>query len=251
MLKIKRIRYKYLLIAILVWIFCFIVILFKHNDPSSLKDDEILRFYQIKKDYNVKQRISIDDRINSPIIFVVGSPGSGTTLMRTILDVSPDIYCGYETRFIPFVLDVREQYSVQVKPDKEGYSYRELIDNAIRLMIINIIEKGETNKILCVKDPRNVHHIEYLAKLFPNIKVIYMVRDGRGAALSKIRREKKSKLIFYDLVKEWNDANEQAYSECMKIGQEKCLLVKYENLVTQPEPTIRNITKFINVEFIR
>ena len=65
----------------------------------------------------------------------------------------------------------------------------------------------------------------------------------------KIRREKKSKLIFYDLVKEWNDANEQAYSECMKIGEDKCLLVKYENLVTQPEPTIRNITKFINVEF--
>ncbi len=78
-----------------------------------------------------------------------------------------------------------------------------------------------------------------------------MVRDGRGAALSKMKREKKglSTKTFYKLVQAWNEANENAYNECVKIGNDKCLIVKYENLVTQPEPTIRNITQFINVTF--
>ncbi len=48
---------------------------------------------------------SFDEAINSTtMLFVVGNPGSGTTLVKTILEVSDKIHCGRETKIIPYML---------------------------------------------------------------------------------------------------------------------------------------------------
>ena len=48
---------------------------------------------------------SFEEAANSTtMLFVVGNPGSGTTLVKTILEVSDKIHCGRETKIIPFML---------------------------------------------------------------------------------------------------------------------------------------------------
>lgn len=45
-----------------------------------------------------------------PIIFIGGMPRSGTTLLRVMLDAHPDIRCGEETRVIPRLLSLKQQW---------------------------------------------------------------------------------------------------------------------------------------------
>jgi len=57
----------------------------------------------------------------TPIIFVGGMPRSGTTLMRTMLDAHPMVRCGQETRVIPRLLGMRNQWTKFVACDVINY----------------------------------------------------------------------------------------------------------------------------------
>ena len=46
----------------------------------------------------------------SPLVFIGGHPRSGTTLMRAILDSHDEVRCGEESRIIPRMLGMRENW---------------------------------------------------------------------------------------------------------------------------------------------
>ena len=52
---------------------------------------------------------------DEPIIFIGGMPRSGTTLARVMLDAHPDIRCGEETRVVPRILQMRQQWKKSAK----------------------------------------------------------------------------------------------------------------------------------------
>ena len=188
-------------------------------------------------------------RLNDQVVFIVGHPGSGTTLLRTILDVSPKIYCGYETRFIPNMLSMKYRFLENLDSKEE----KQYVDNALRYLLVKVMERGKPKRdILCAKDPATINHITYLAKIFPNIKIVHIVRDGRGSALSIMKRNKKpmDQEIFIDLIKRWNKCTMKAFYDCDNIGDDKCIHVKYEDLVTNPRSTIKQLVDFLNIEFI-
>jgi len=91
----------------------------------------------------------------------------------------------------------------------------------------------------------------YLFHLFPKAKFIYMVRDGRDAAYSFMVRAKEN-INFENFKKNlntWIDINEKGLKHCNNIGPNNCLIIKYEQLVTQPEKMIRNLIKFLNLKW--
>jgi protein-tyrosine sulfotransferase len=47
-----------------------------------------------------------------------------------------------------------------------------------------MFNRGLKSKRICAKDPLIVLSTEYLHKIYPNAKIIYMIRDGRAAAYS-------------------------------------------------------------------
>ena len=52
---------------------------------------------------------------SSPLIFIGGHPRSGTTLMRAILDSHPLVRCGEESRIIPRIVSMRDNWSKNEK----------------------------------------------------------------------------------------------------------------------------------------
>lgn len=60
----------------------------------------------------------VDDYLNQKLVFIVGAMSSGTTLMRLILDVHPDVNCGDETKIVHLLLEFvdsvyRDKFYVQ------------------------------------------------------------------------------------------------------------------------------------------
>lgn len=110
---------------------------------------------------------------------------------------------------------------------------------------------GEGAPRLCNKDPLVLKMGKYVLQLFPNAKFVFMVRDGRATVHSIISR--KVTITGFDLssyrqcLTRWNRAVETMHQQCRALGAARCLLVRYEALVLQPEETMRAVLAFLGL----
>ena len=107
------------------------------------------------------------------------------------MDGHPNIKCGHETKilspFINFANHWRESYKSLNDDLKNAYLNENLVDLAIIQFFTNVmLNLNSKSKRGCATDPDIVMNSEYLHKIFPSAKFIYMVRDGRAAAYSQM-----------------------------------------------------------------
>lgn len=190
-----------------------------------------------------------------PLIFIGGMPRSGTTLVRVLLDAHPDVRCGEETRIIPRLLSLKQQWSkspTEVQRLIEGGITDDVMDAAMTAFILEVIVRhGKPAPRLCNKDPFTLRAAVYLHKLFPQAKFLLMIRDGRAVVHSIITR--KVTITGYDLtdyrqcLKRWNAAMYSMYNQCQQLGPSICMPVYYEQLVLHPKPWLQRILAFLDV----
>ncbi|XP_067253609.1 protein-tyrosine sulfotransferase 2 [Chanodichthys erythropterus] len=190
----------------------------------------------------------------TPIVFVGGVPRSGTTLMRVMLDAHPDIRCGEETRVIPRILSLRQSWGRQSEErwalEEDGVS-QEMLDAATTSFILEVIARhGEPARVLCNKDPFTLKSSLYLSHIFPNSKFLLMLRDGRASVHSMISRRVTiggfNLSSYRDCLTKWSNAIEVMLSQCMAVGQRRCMTVRYEDLVLKPRATMQRVLRFLN-----
>ncbi|KAH8038810.1 hypothetical protein HPB51_003294 [Rhipicephalus microplus] len=182
-------------------------------------------------------------------------PRSGTTLIRVLLDAHPDVRCGEETRIIPRLLSLKQQWSkspTEVQRLIEGGITDDVMDAAMTAFILEVIVRhGKPAPRLCNKDPFTLRAAVYLHKLFPQAKFLLMIRDGRAVVHSIITR--KVTITGYDLsdyrqcLKRWNAAMYSMYNQCQQLGPSICMPVYYEQLVLHPKPWLQRILAFLDV----
>lgn len=213
-----------------------------------------------------------------PPIFVVGCPRSGTTMMSELLRDSP-WGAPFETHFIikhmkalngdldltqpekfhrvvkailrerpimqlNLALDIEEFYE-----SLEQYDYAHVVDQLIARH-----RKQQGYKSWGDKTPLYVQHCDELNNLFPDAKIIVMIRDGRDVALSLLKKDWGPSNIF-SCAELWKDCYEDI--ENMQRLESKGLLriVRYEEMLRNPEVVIPEVYKFLgqtlNDEFFK
>ncbi|MBA2570691.1 MAG: sulfotransferase [Chloroflexi bacterium] len=193
-------------------------------------------------------------------IVVGGSARSGTTLFRRILDTHPEICCGPEMNlFLParFQLDPLATLS-GIPPDELRSMFRSspsqgaLID-AFATRYRALREKSRWAE----KTPLNVRHFGWVLERFPAARLVHMVRDGRdvicSAAQHPDRRWVDGRWVWElhrrpleDYARTWV-ADTGAGMRFR--GDARYHEVRYEDLVTSPEPTLRRLSEFLEVPF--
>jgi hypothetical protein len=110
------------------------------------------------------------------------------------------------------------------------------------------------------KTPRYVRYLPVLHAVFPWVRTIHLIRDGRDVALSTLQWARngnkgpgrfqlwrKAPLAACALWWRWQVSSGRL--DGGDLGSEVYHEVRYENLVSRPEETLRDITEFLELPF--
>lgn len=212
-----------------------------------------------------------------PIFFILARGRSGSTLLKTMLDANPNISVPDESRFVQYLYykygKVREFSKDKIMAfydditscyetpdfDKELLK-KELLKHentaafstlckTAYLCINSVFEKSEI-KIIGDKNPRYSFFAPALLKIFPEARFIHLTRDYRDSTLSfyKVKGMDFEKKNAAFLAFKWKYYNKQILKFKSK-HPELFFTVKYEELVKFPEEKLKDICKFLSVDF--
>jgi hypothetical protein len=102
------------------------------------------------------------------------------------------------------------------------------------------------------KTPANRRFIPQILQRFPSVKILLTLRDPRAILAAQIALEKTRRtreFSVYYCVSHWLQAARLALKT--EAGELPALMTRYEDLVTQPEPTMRRVCEFLGIRFER
>jgi tetratricopeptide (TPR) repeat protein len=184
-------------------------------------------------------------------VFMVGFPRSGTTLMDQVLSAHPQIEVLEEHEFLD---TVRQNWvdgeGLQKLP---GMSQAELL--AARQHYLDALTARRTSPgkpVVVDKLPLNLVYLFLIHRLFPDARILFMLRDPRDACLSCFFQsfdlqgampyflDLQQTAIYYDTVMSL------ARQSLSLISNPVCLQ-RYESLVGEFEASMRSVLQFLDL----
>jgi len=208
-----------------------------------------------------------------PVPFVVGVPRSGTTLLRLMLDAHPQMAIPPETYFVTNLIEAADGGAGAEKLANVLVSHRrwgdlELDEGELRERFAALGDPSGGDAIRAVfglyaerrgkarwgdKTPAYLTNVGEIGAALPEARFVHIIRDGRDVALSilamperdrPMRNPDSAELVAARWRKRIGRARDQArdlphYME-----------LHYEQLVREPEPCLRRVCEFIELDFV-
>jgi len=206
-------------------------------------------------------------------IFVVGMNGSGTGVLVKSLNQHPNLYAfPGETKILPYYLQNLNKFGDLNKDD----NFRKLWDKIRKDFVFTawnggvdvplpdswlagprnipsvfdgvfgFFAKREGKIRWCEKTPMHVLHLPLLKAQFPEAKFLHIIRDGRDAAASFNRRwNYRPEMTVY----RWRNALRTARVSGLSLPDDCYFELRYEELVREPEHSLRQVCEFIGETF--
>jgi len=216
--------------------------------------------------------------------FILTTARTGSTLLSSMLNMHPNVistleepfayssYSGYKNvkkwtsetiqqYCYDFYLFSEGKFEVQFSSKKELESVLEMhkenltIDLAIKLTYLCFFPNKDKSNITTVVDKQLLFHscLEDVASFYPQSKFIILHRDPRDNAFTKWRMYQNKKQFkhqnYYLIASLWQYTYGRILRLKNKIGSERFLDVKYEDLVTNPESELKKISSFLGIEY--
>jgi hypothetical protein len=198
----------------------------------------------------------------SRIIFVGGSPRSGTTLVQNILNSHKDICGGSEFDYIIDIVRLRDNLKKSVISGRINDFFSEQnLDTSICLFIENLLlpfaDKYGCN-LISEKTPSNILVFKQLLSICPKAKFIHVIRDPRAVISSMLEVGKRGKekgiatpaftrspTVAINCVRKYLTAGLLA----KQYNPDRIFEVQYEKLVKNPEMISKEMCGFIDVDW--
>jgi Sulfotransferase family len=179
-------------------------------------------------------------------IFIIGAMGSGTTLLRLMLDSHPNIAMPGETgfmraynahQFIPF------KWSGRNWAKRLGWS-REELDRELAAFYERIFMRYvETHgkRRWGEKTPLHTFHVEDMARLYPEAAFVGIVRHPGGEVASTMSRFAHS---FGRATQHYDRYTRECVRQAAQHA-DRFVVLRYEDLVLQPERAMRELLDWL------
>ena len=184
------------------------------------------------------------ENLGDGLIFIIGMPRSGTTLVESILATSTDCVAGGEKVF----------FHLHCSPLIKQFQNKELESDTFSnlgkryLEIIDIQRKGK--KIFIDKMPDNFLYYMFIKLSLPKAKFVHVYRDPWDNAISIFKQNFASELFyassFFGIALEYANY-EHLMKYWMKTSFNNIFNVCYEDLVSNADKTIKDLWNFCNL----
>jgi len=187
-------------------------------------------------------------------VFLIGFPRSGTTLLEVVLDGNPRVVSLEEHELLAdgVLAFMREPVDLLPLARAEIQAVSALRQAYWR----RVRDAGAdvAGKVFVDKHPLNSMKLPLIAKLFPQAKILFAVRDPRDVILSCFRRRFKMNPSMYELLTLPGAAAFYAAVMTFADTARRALLldwreVRYESLIAGFEREMRGVCEFIGLEW--
>ena len=209
----------------------------------------------------------------NPPVFILGVQRSGTTLLRLILNSHSNIAIPEEAAFLRPI--IKKKYICDEIPWKDLKRIYNYLKNSPHYALwnydpskfLNWLEKQSSiflkefiNNLFMSyaesegkirwgdKTPSLFREVDLLYQLFPEAKFIHIVRDGRDVFDSR-RRMDSTKNNSAVMAIEWCYKIHKIEKFFESLPPSNKYTLRYEDLLTNPEETLKNICEFMQVEY--
>tara|TARA_B100000780_G_C21096997_1_gene442490 strand:- start:186 stop:1775 length:1590 start_codon:yes stop_codon:yes gene_type:complete len=219
---------------------------------NSNEDDQLFKdIMNTFKDYNFDNIDNVKDS-NKQIIFIVGLPRSGTSLIEQIISSHSKIYGAGELSFLENLMRsnflLNEKFKFPNLNDPKNLSFFQEITKKY-FELINYFKKEES--IITDKAPLNFRWIGFIKIFFPNAKVIHCVRQPKDNCLSLYKN-------IFDENQNWTYNQDNLlnyynnYRKLMSFWEKKLpnfiYECKYEDIINNPNNKISELIKFCDLK---
>ena len=145
----------------------------------------------------------------------------------------------------------------------DGIGAEELNAETLFAVTMAEIRRNAGVDLVCEQTPRNIFYARYLLRVFPNAQVVHVVRDPRAVLASQKNRYRMRKLggrnvptgeivrlwLNYHpitMTRLWRSATREAM---VLLDEDRFQVVRYEDLIDQPESTVRALCAKLGVGF--
>lgn len=203
----------------------------------------------------------------------IGTQRSGSNLLRLMLNQHPDISSHHPPHilytFYPLLphygdIGILKNRKMLIKDVCDWVRFNPISWEPIELdeqymlenthdllaMVVHIYlqkAKNDNAKIWCCKSTFN---IEYVSELEKRIKpfYLYLYRDGRDVALSFKKAIVGPKHI-YQIAKKWAEEQRSSLALIDTLDKSRYAVVKYEELLINPEKTLQNLCSKLGIDY--
>jgi Sulfotransferase family len=219
----------------------------------------------------------------NPYVFLVGCLRSGTTLLQRIVDAHPQIAVIHETQWVPRWYERRVGLTAagEVTPglvdelfehdrfgrldlepaavagllrDGEPLHYRRFVAE-----LFDLHGRAKGKRLVGEKSPGYVRHIPTLHELWPEARIVHLIRDGRAVCLSARAWRKADRILgrFPTWAEDqvttaalWWEWHVRLGREAgLPLGSDRYHEVSYEALVGEPEAECARLCEFLGVPY--
>lgn len=212
-------------------------------------------------------------------IFVVGTPRSGTTLLRYALSMHPRIYIPPESNFFlqlirrqPYaslsrrqavqameaILTYRKFFKDWREPDLlDAEQFVDALPDFRPATLLDALfgqyAAQYEAKRWGDKSPIYTVWMDRIADHFPTAQFIHIIRDGRDVALSMMSAYAGPRFFYMSLgfaAQSWKRRVKMARDAGTRLGSDHYHELRYEALVAQPEAELRKICAYLGETYL-
>lgn len=196
----------------------------------------------------------VDSPLHERLVFIVGARRSGTNWLQRVITAHPDVVgIPSETHLFSHGIAQLEDRVQHATPGlaRSGYTYmsRDAFLDTIRAFcdrmfgdLAEILDPGA--RLIAERTPWHVYQLELIGSVYPDARVVHIVRDGRDVARSLLSMSWGPTEIR-DAAEEWRSSVEAGRRDGSQLAH--YLEVRYEDLLTRSDEQVRQLYEWLDL----